>query len=276
MDSPPGGIEVRKSEKPYDDQIADQTANPNKNPKVVLDLPTVKGPPKVLATDTTTPTQTNIDPKKVNNKKQKAQTSGDKIPVKFAGAVYALQSSLERKEVPATIAGQYSDFLIVDKKEVDQVLQIKGAYKFQKIPNILGKRKQMREIEAKLNAIVNYSDINIIKDQVAINLNDVNETRLSDLSFNEQKEVLGQPIKFEAPKEQQWQRTVREQKFNNAFNISRIRTAFPMTSHNNVRLIRKSIAVSKYVDNLFNTTFGQEDRRPLQPNRGNQQIISPI
>lgn len=212
---------------------------------------------------------------------QSTQESSNRNPINFNPFVYQLKSIKERDQPPASLAGQYSDIAIVDENQEGDghVLDISSKM-YADIPRgvLVQGRQEMLDFQAKLPKPVAYDRINKVKEQVIINVNRVEETGIQDLNFQEQQEVYGKNIKVDDSNEVAYKQMKRKQfivplkrKKNIAAAVvqdrvlkSSMNTLFPKT-RDNVEIIRRANATSKYVDNIFNATF-------TSPQKGEQLI----
>ena len=225
---------------------------------------------EVLQTDTTPIKETEMNISKKNNASQKIQSRGTREPAPINPIVFHILNEKERAQPPATLAGQFSSEQVIDNNDTRGDLS--KSYGYKKIPkDLLSKKKQTQtELEAKLIKPVFYSKYDQLKEQVAININDPNYARLSDLSFDKQEDLIKSKFEsFREPRETNWKRIKRKDFVltrprikNQSGLITRglmSKNIQKFTTSDSVSLVRRSNAVANFVENIFNPTFKHSD-----------------
>lgn len=259
-----------------------------KNPEMPNNEPTIKeldkiadtkvpipeSKPALLPSYSTVPVPTILElkPAIITGGTEEVQSLGTRTPIEMNPLVFGLMNKHERSHPSATLAGQFSDEITVDKKEPRSDV-IDPLY-FRKLPkNVLVQgRHQAGTLGARLVKPVNWKEINILREQPLTNLNDVNHRALQDISVEDQEKIITRIDKFRNPVETPWIMTERRQfklpvrpRFSRATLIAqgkqktKYHRMFP--ERNPIELVRKSIAVSHFVDNMFNASLQQ----PLNP-----------
>ena len=122
-------------------------------------------------------------------------------------------------------------------------------------------KERMNDFERKLKAPVNYSNLNQIKEQVLINVNDVNKAQIGDLDADDRNQINGEENdKIDLNyAEQGLQRKSRIQFYvptsGRVRGYRRRTLATNQTSQNNIDIVRRAEALNKATDQLFNTKF---------------------
>lgn len=253
-----------------------------KNPQMPNNEPTIKQVKKIANTTvpikpsnssllpsyTTRPTPTEINPKKSGSGKQKVQYRGTREPVQRNPIVQKILKKHEKEHPSATLAGQFSDEITVDLK--DPRADIIDPLYFKKLPkNVLVESRHVTgSLGARLVKPVNWEEVNIIREQPLTNLNDVNQRAFQDLTIEEQRKITTQIDEFRDPVETPWVMTERRQfklPVRPLFSKSTLRAQGRLNNRYHrlfpeerpVELVRKSVAVADFVDNLFNVNRGK-------------------